>query len=67
MSASAILVRIEDVRAAGLCVSGARQWFASNGLDFREFLKEGLPAPVLAALGDSLADRAIAAAELRHG
>lgn len=35
-------VTINDVRAAGLCVRGAREWFQRHGLDFRAFLKDGM-------------------------
>lgn len=60
-----MIVRIEDVRAAAQCVSGARRWFQQEGLDFRSFLIEGLDAEILRATGDPLALRAIAEAEKR--
>lgn len=62
-----IVVTIQDVRAARLCTGGTRRWFANRGLDFKAFLRDGLDAEVLRALGDPLADQAIAAAEARHG
>ena len=57
-----IRVKIEHVRAAKLCVNGARAWFARYDLDFRSFLRDGLPAETLRATGDPLAERAIAEA-----
>lgn len=62
-----MIVRVEDVRAAGLCVAGARTWFRSRGLDFRAFLRDGMEADALRGMNDPFADRAIAAAEVRHG
>lgn len=60
-----LIVRIEDVRAVPLCTRGARRWFDGYGLDFRDFLINGIAAETLAALDDALANRVIAAAEAR--
>ena len=59
------VVRAEDIRAARLCFQGARPWFRRHGLNWQAFLAEGLPAEVLAATGDALAQRVIAEAEKR--
>ncbi|MCG6560758.1 hypothetical protein MB818_21345 [Ruegeria sp. 1NDH52C] len=58
-------VIVRDLRAARLCLQGARGWFARHGLDWQAFLREGVDAEVLAATGDALAMRAIAEAERR--
>lgn len=39
----------------GFCRSGARQWFERHGLDFTDFMRNGLPAEVLEATGDGMA------------
>lgn len=39
----------------GFCRSGARNWFRSNGIDWRSFVKDGVPAETLEATGDGLA------------
>ena len=54
-----VLVTIAHVRAAGLCVHGTRTWFARQGLDFRAFLARGLPASILLATGDAMAQRVV--------
>ena len=54
-----VLVTIAHVRAAGLCVHGTRTWFARQGLDFRAFLAQGLPASSLLATGDAMALRVV--------
>jgi hypothetical protein len=63
------LVTVRHIRAAGLCASGARAWFARYGLDWNTFLSPGLPAPVIEATGDALALRvaAIAREEMPRG
>lgn len=48
------IVRIEHVRAVSLCTRGTRVWFARNGLDFRKFLADGIPASTIEATGDAL-------------
>ena len=42
-------------RSAGFCASGSRAWFDRHGLDFRAFVKDGLPASVLEATGCGIA------------
>jgi hypothetical protein len=54
-----LIVTIDHVRAAGLCVHGTRTWFARQGLDFRAFLREGINADVLLATGDAMALRVV--------
>jgi hypothetical protein len=53
-------ITIDHVRAAGLCVHGARTWFARHALDFRAFLQQGLDARTLLATGDAMAERVVA-------
>lgn len=61
----AVIVRTGDIRRARLCLQGARGWFRRHDLDWQAFLRDGLPADVLAATGDALAFRVIAEAEKR--
>lgn len=57
------IIRIEDIRKAGHCPSGARTWFKLHGLDFRRFLKDGIPAHRLLETGDAQAVHVVALAE----
>lgn len=50
-----LTITINDVRKAGHCVSGAREWFRLKGLDFRDFLKNGMPAADFVATEDPYA------------
>jgi len=60
-------IHIADIRAAGFCVKGARKWFELHGLDFKAFLREGLPAADLIAAGDALARKVVEAKRVRNG
>lgn len=61
-----LIIVIGDIRKAGHCVRGARHWFGGRGLDFKAFLKDGLPASVLLATGDALALQVVNAKRLRE-
>lgn len=62
-----MIVRVHHIRAARLCMRGARNWFAQHGLDWNDFLTNGLPADAVRALNDPFADRTLAAAEAENG
>jgi hypothetical protein len=55
----------QDAPAAGMCLAGAREWAKLNGLDFRQFLKEGTPIEEIRALNCPLGNRVCDAAERR--
>lgn len=57
---SDLVITITDVRRAGYCARGTKPWFQTHGLDFRAFLKDGLPAADLLATGCGLVERVIA-------
>jgi len=62
-----ILVTHSDMRRLGYCNRGARDWFARHRLDWGQFIDHGLPAPLLLATGDSMAEDVVAAARERIG
>jgi hypothetical protein len=43
----------------GYCSRGARRWFARMGLDWGDFVRDGIDAEVLRATGDAMALRLI--------
>lgn len=53
-----LIITIDDIRRVH-CARGIKRWFGDQGLDFRGFLKNGIPAIDLAATGDGLALRVI--------
>jgi hypothetical protein len=53
------LVTMRHVRQAKMCSRGARAFFIRHNLDWRTFLKQGLPAEVIAGTGDAMALRVV--------
>lgn len=49
------IIRMPDLRAAKMCSGGSRRFFESHGLDWQDFLKNGISAAKLAATGDHMA------------
>ena len=62
-------VMVRHCTSAGVryCAPGMRAFFRRHGLDFREFLRRGLPASVIEQTGDAMAMRAAANARAEHG
>lgn len=55
-----LIITINDIRKAGHCTRGARNWFEQQGLDFRGFLKDGISAEDFLASGDAQAQQVVA-------
>ncbi len=60
-----MIVKITDIRATGHCTLGIRRWFNSRGLDFHDFMRNGIESETLLATGDGLAKRVVTAIEDR--
>lgn len=45
-------VRIKHIRQAGFCASGTRAWFERYNIDYTDFLKNGIDAERILAVGD---------------
>lgn len=56
-------------RGAGFCATHSRNWFNKHGLDFRAFVRDGLPASAFEATGCGLAEALVhwARSEAAHG
>lgn len=64
---SELRVRSRHIRAARLCMGGARAWFNKYDLDWNGFLSDGIPATILEEIGDPLGLRAVTAAREEAG
>jgi hypothetical protein len=60
---SDLRIHARHIRAAKLCMGGARQWFASRDLDWNDFLTNGISADFIRGLDDPISNRALAEAE----
>ncbi len=54
-----MIITITDIRLAGYCPKGAKQWADLHGIDFRDFLKNGIDADVLLATGDAFVNHVV--------
>ena len=59
-----VIVTTKHMRQAGYCVNGSRVFFERYGLDWRRFIKHGLPAEQFEQTGDAMARRV---AEIARG
>lgn len=50
-----ILVWPADLGSLGYCHRGARQWFARHGLDWADFVQNGLAVEAFEAIDDAMA------------
>lgn len=57
---------LRHLRANRICHSGARQWWASHGLNWDEFIQAGIPVTTLEAIGDNHAKAVAASARGEH-
>lgn len=62
MTDDELIITMRDIRAAKMCSRGARTFFKRHGLDWTDFLKNGIPAWKLAATGDAMALQVVEAA-----
>ncbi len=64
-----LVLHVRHIRAAKICMSGARQWGARYNLDWNEFVKNGIPLRNLDHITDALKDRIVEQARLEkdHG
>jgi len=60
------IVTMRDVRAARMCSRGARAFFIRYGLDWDDFLKNGINSEKLEATGDAMAKRVVEVARGRE-
>jgi len=47
------IIRVSDLRSAGICPE-ARVWCKKHGIDWRDFVANGISVDVLRATGDNL-------------
>lgn len=59
-----MIIKMIHIRKAGYCSRGARVFFERHGLDWTEFLLNGIDASKLVATGDAMAIKVV---ELAHG
>lgn len=61
-----LLIKVEDLRRSGICPD-ARIWFARQGLDWRDFVRNGIDSEILVVTGNAIAIRVVEEARARAG
>jgi hypothetical protein len=60
-------ITMDDCVKAGHCPSGVRKWFHQQGLDFRAFMRAGIPASDMLATGDAQGQQVVERTIARRG
>jgi len=60
-----VTITMRDVRAANMCSRGARAFLAERGIDWADFLRNGVSSEVLIKTGDAMALRVVEVARGR--
>ena len=63
MTNSDVKVTMRHIREARMCSKGTRAFLETHGLDWNEFLKEGIDAAKLEATGDAMAIKVVKVAQ----
>lgn len=64
------IITVDDIRKAGHCPKGIKRWCDQNGIDFRLFRKQGIPASELrekCGLAARIVDKVIATRSTNNG
>lgn len=62
---SNIICIADDLQTAGYCIDGTKEWFASVGWDFKDFVRNGKNSDEVIALKDPVAMAIVEAAYIR--
>jgi len=58
-----MIITIKDIRAAGMCASGARKFAIDNGFDWSDFIKNGIDVKKLENMENPFIKQVIEAAK----
>lgn len=61
-----MIITMRDIRAACMCSRGTRAFFERHGIDWAEFLRNGVPAEKLESTGDAMAMHVVEVARGRQ-
>lgn len=57
-------IYMSDIRNAKMCARGTRAFFMLHGLDFQDFLKNGIDVEIILSTQDAMAIQVV---ELKYG
>ncbi len=67
LEVTSTIVRVKHLRTAKICANGAQTWWEREGLDWRDFVKNGIPAQRLLDTADPRALRVVDIARMDDG
>ena len=67
MSLSEFHITARDLYSCGFCTQGQKTWFEQHGLDFKDFLRNGITGDRLLATEDGMAVKAVEMLRTRRG
>lgn len=59
-------ITVGEVREAGLCVTGQREFARERGIDFKEFVKNGMPVAEAMAMNPATTSSILARRERKR-
>lgn len=62
-----IKVTVQDAISLGYCIKGIREFCKTHGIDFREFVRDGIDEEVLLSTKDAMALKVVELAHIRVG
>ncbi len=68
---SSVMCTVDDLRSAGFCAQGSKEWFEQMGWDFKDFVRNGKPAvdffnECANSPGNQIDQKAISVIEFAH-
>ncbi len=63
MNETPLILTIKDVRAAGMCATGARDFCKTYGFSWSDFVKNGIPVEEVEHIDNALIKQVIEAAQ----
>ena len=54
-----MIVYVRHLRAAKICLGGARRWWKDKNLDWNHFLSHGIDADILLSTEDAQAEKVV--------
>lgn len=64
---TSVHVRFQHLRLVRYCPDGTQAWWLKHGLDWRDFVRNGIDGQVLLDTGDPMARKLVEAARDDHG
>lgn len=62
-----MIVKVEDIRASNQCMSGCRKWAPIYGINWNDFVKNGISYSILEKIDNALVKKVLDQTRKRYG